>query len=102
MRMGWWIALDFRSFNPGDDVDVATRTGTTLDVGTDSCGTYEIKTLELAGDTPLALRPGEHATLPIHDQDYEAWNLASTILTGDQHCTDMFSNFAWFVERRPD
>lgn len=99
---GLALALDFRSFDPGEDADVASRPGATLYVGTDDCGTYEIKTMELAGDARLSLRPGQHATLPIHDQDYEAWNLASTMLTKDQHCTDMFSNFAWLVERHPD
>ena len=99
---GLVVALDFRSFDPGEDADVAARTGATLDVGVDGCGTHEIKTLELAGDAPLSLRPGQHATFPIHDQDYDAWNLASTMLTKDQHCTDMFSNYAWFVERRPE
>lgn len=99
---GLLVALDFRSFLPGQDPDVATDMGTTLYVGTDTCGTYETKTLELTGDAPLSLRPGQHATLPIHDQDYEAWNLASTMLTNNQNCTDMFSSFAWFVERHPD
>lgn len=98
---GLVVALDFRSFRSGEDPDVAIDTGATLYVGTDSCGSSEIKTLELVGDTPLSLRPGQHATLSIHDQDYEVWNLASTMLTKDQHCTDMFSNLAWFVERRP-
>jgi hypothetical protein len=99
---GLVVALDFRSFRPGEDADVAIDTGATLYLGRDGCGNYETKTLELASDASLSLRPGQHATLSIHEQDYEAWNLASTMLTKDQHCTDMFSNVAWFVERHPD
>ncbi len=98
---GLVVALGSQLIDPLQDPDLKVEHGTRIELTTGDCGTFTVNALDFAADTRLSLQPAQHGKLRIHGKDYEAWNMASTFVTHDQHCTDLVNDVAWSVQRLP-